>query len=295
MKDIYTFKFWKHKYGPELLVDIVDYAVMHPPIRRHPTFTETFYSVTIVLDADETISVDGAPGHIEHGSVVTSIPGEVWQFSPESQLKGFNLAFEKEFLLAFFNDPHFLDRFAFLSPDRPSPFLKLEPALFDRIHQLYLEMQKEISREENIDQHILRAMLYETLMLFSRAEFSDRTRAVFSEDEMSPSRYADKFKSLVADNYKSEHGTEYYSERLFITPNYLNRIIRRTLGKSAKEYIMDVVFEEACRRLRFTDMSIEEISETLGFETSTYFIRSFGKRYSVTPLQYRKSSKESSL
>lgn len=63
---------------PELLVDIVDYAVMLPPIRRHPTFTETFY---------------------------------VWEFSPESQLKGFNLAFEKEFLLTFFNDPHFLDRF----------------------------------------------------------------------------------------------------------------------------------------------------------------------------------------
>ena len=48
MKDIYTFKFWKHKYGPELLVDIVNYAVMLPAIRRHPTFTETFYSVTIV-------------------------------------------------------------------------------------------------------------------------------------------------------------------------------------------------------------------------------------------------------
>ena len=78
-------------------------------------------------------------------------------------MKGFNLAFEKEFLLAFFNDPHFLDRFAFLSPDRPSPFLKLEPALFDRIHQLYLEMQKEIGREEDIDQHILMAMLYEIL------------------------------------------------------------------------------------------------------------------------------------
>ena len=71
-----------------------------------------------------------------------------------------------------------------------------------------------------------------------------------------------------------------------------NRIIRRTLGKSAKEYIMDVVFEEACRRLRFTDTSVEEVSETLGFETSTYFIRSFGKRYGVTPLQYHKSNKE---
>ena len=69
MKDIYTFKFWKHKYGPELLVDIVDYAVMLPPI-----------------------------------------PGEVWQFSPESQLKGFNLAFEREFLLTFFITPNYLNR-----------------------------------------------------------------------------------------------------------------------------------------------------------------------------------------
>ena len=292
VKDIYTFKFWKHKYGPELLVDIVDYAVMLPPIRRHPTFMETFYSVTIVLDADETISVDGASSPVGHGSVVTSIPGEVWEFSPESQLKGFNLAFEKEFLLTFFNDPHFLDRFAFLSPERPSPFLVMEPALFDRIHLLYREMQKEIGREEDIDQHILRAMLYETLMLLSRAAFSDKSRAVFSGDDMSPSRYADKFKSLVADNYKSEHRTEYYAERLFITPNYLNRIIRRALGKSAKEYIMDMVFEEACRLLRYTDMSIEEISETLGFETSTYFIRSFGKRYGITPLRYRKTRKE---
>ena len=292
MKDIYTFKFWKHKYGPELLVDIVDYAVMLPPIRRHPTFTATFYSITIVLDADETVSVDGASSHVGYGSVVTSIPGEVWQFSPESQLKGFNLAFEKEFLLTFFNDPHFLDRFSFLSPERPSPFLVMEPTLFERIHLLYLEMQKEIGREEDIDQHILRAMLYETLMLLSRAAFSDKSKAAFSGDEMSPSRYADKFKSLVSDKYQSEHRTEYYAGRLFITPNYLNRIIRRTLGKSAKEYIMDVVFEEACRRLRFTDMSIEEISETLGFETATYFIRSFGKRYDVTPLQYRKTSIE---
>ena len=64
MKDIYTFKFWKHKYGPELLVDIVDYAVMLPPIRRHTTFTETFYSITIVLDADETVAVDGVSSYI---------------------------------------------------------------------------------------------------------------------------------------------------------------------------------------------------------------------------------------
>ena len=34
MKDIYTFKFWKHKYGSELLVDIVDYAPHEAKYKR---------------------------------------------------------------------------------------------------------------------------------------------------------------------------------------------------------------------------------------------------------------------
>lgn len=288
MKDIYTFKFWKHKYGPELLVDIVDYAVMLPPIHRHPVFSETFYSVTIILDADEVISVGGASRKAAPGTVVTSVPGEIWQFPPESRLKGFNLAFEKDFLLSFFNDPHFLDRFTFLSPNRPSPFLDMDEDLFGRIHRLYLEMQAEIGRREAIDQHILRAMLYETLMLLSRASFSDTTRAAFHEEVMTLSRYADKFASLVADNYSIEHSTQYYADRLFITPDYLNKIARKTFGKSAKKYILDVVFDEACRRLLYTDATIDEIADAMGFETSTYFIRTFRKRYGVTPLQFRK-------
>ncbi len=287
MKDIYTFKFWKHKYGPELLVDIVDYTTMLPAIRRHPVFSEAFYSVTIVLDADETISVNGASGRVGRGSVVTSVPGEVWQFPPESTLEGFNLAFEKDFLLRFFNDPHFLDRFAFLSPDRPSPFLDVEEALFDRIYRLYMEMQAEIGRKEDIDQHILRAMLYETLMLLSRASFAAAEKAAFNEEGMTPSHYAYKFASLVADNFTSQHGTRFYADRLFITPNYLNRIARRVFGKSAKEYIQDAVFEEACRRLRFTDATVEGIADSLGFETSTYFIRAFRKRFGTTPLKFR--------
>lgn len=46
MKRIPIYKFYKHKYGDELLVDVISYEKMMPDIRRTLVFSETFYSVT---------------------------------------------------------------------------------------------------------------------------------------------------------------------------------------------------------------------------------------------------------
>ena len=42
MKRIPVYKFYKHKYGDELLVDVINYEKMMPDIRRTPVFSETF-------------------------------------------------------------------------------------------------------------------------------------------------------------------------------------------------------------------------------------------------------------
>ena len=55
MKKIPVYKFYKHKYGDELLVDVISYEKMMPDIRRTLVFSETFYSITLVLEADATV------------------------------------------------------------------------------------------------------------------------------------------------------------------------------------------------------------------------------------------------
>ena len=50
MKRIPVYKFYKHKYGDELLVDVISYEKMMPDIRRTLVFSETFYSITLVLE-----------------------------------------------------------------------------------------------------------------------------------------------------------------------------------------------------------------------------------------------------
>lgn len=290
MKRIPVYKFFKHKYGDELLVDVVDYDDMRSPLRRTPVCSYTFYALTLVFEADEQVALNGQGRQLGKGDLVCAIPGEVWTYYGDITLRALNLVFEKEFLLSFFNDPHFLDRFPYFAADRPSPFLRLDDAAFDRIHALYREMQQEIGRRPDIDQHILRAMLYETLMLLSRQPFAEAAQTEVMQRSLADipmSRYVDDFRQLVSKHFREEHGTEFYADRLCITPNYLNKMVRQTLGKSAKTYILDQILGEACRLLKYTTLSVNDIASELHFDTATYFVRIFKKYTEMTPLEYR--------
>mgnify|MGYP003440296047 FL=1 len=290
MRRIPIYKFYKHKYGDELLVDIVDYDMMREPLERTPICSYTFYAITLVLEADETLAVNGQSRRLSRGDIVCAIPGEVWTFPNDIKMQALNLVFEKEFLLSFFSDPHFLERFHYLQADRSSPFLRPDKETFERILGLYRQMQTEITDYDVKDQHILRAMLYETLMLLQRVPMvmPKRMESVQrSPTDVPVSRYVDDFVSSVSSHFREEHSTEYYAERLCITSNYLNKITKRVLGISAKAYIQQQCMEEACRQLQYTSLSVQEIARELGYESATYFVRAFGKCMGMTPLSYR--------
>lgn len=65
MKKIPVYKFYKHKYGDELLVDVISYEKMMPDIRRTLVFSETFYSITLVLEGSDVIAVNGKSRRLE--------------------------------------------------------------------------------------------------------------------------------------------------------------------------------------------------------------------------------------
>lgn len=289
MKRIPVYKFHKHKYGDELLVDVVDYGKMRPAIGRTPVFTETFYSVTLVVEGDEVVELNGRACRVGRGTVVCSVPGEVWRFRGTTTMEALNLVFEREFLLSFFADSHFLDRFAYFAADRESPFLHLDDALFTRLLALFRDMQQEINGRERQDQHILRAMLYEALMLLSRAEMMSPDE-VACQGEAVLGRHVERFVQLVDEHYATEATAAYYAGRLSVTPNYLNKLVRRALGLSTKDYIQQRRMREATRLLAYTTLSVQEIADWLGYETSTYFVRSFRQRMGLTPLEYRRKN-----
>jgi len=54
------------------------------------------------------------------------------------------------------------------------------------------------------------------------------------------------------------------------------------------DYLMEFRVSRAVELLESTDLTISEISETVGFNSQSYFIASFKKKTRLSPLAYKK-------
>lgn len=70
-------------------------------------------------------------------------------------------------------------------------------------------------------------------------------------------------------------------------PNYLSRMFKKLFGKTYTEYMIDKKLERCKELLSETDLSINEISARLGYNSPQNFIRVFKKYTLMTPGQYR--------
>lgn len=65
---------------------------------------------------------------------------------------------------------------------------------------------------------------------------------------------------------------------------------KKELGQSVSNFIEEIVMSEAQSQLLYSNRSIREISESLGYSDQFYFSRRFKKCFSTTPSKYRKKA-----
>ncbi len=101
-----------------------------------------------------------------------------------------------------------------------------------------------------------------------------------------------KYKDLIDEEFTKERQVNNYAKQLGISPNYLNVLARRHLGKSALEMINERVILEVKRMLIQTEYGVSEIAYKLGFDELSYFSRFFKRHTGMTPLGFRTSMNE---
>lgn len=75
----------------------------------------------------------------------------------------------------------------------------------------------------------------------------------------------------------------------------LSLYFNQQLGVSFPEYVTALRLDEAEALLKNTDIKVIEISELVGFQTSSTFYQAFNTRYNMPPSQWRKKMKANSL
>jgi len=84
---------------------------------------------------------------------------------------------------------------------------------------------------------------------------------------------------------------EELASRVGYDPTSLGRIFKKEFGITPMKYINDIKHKKARELLESSDMTVTEISDSLGFYSIHYFSKCFKERENVTPLEFRKNSR----
>ena len=164
--------------------------------------------------------------------------GEIRNWDTRHITNGYALIFEDEFLSSLLRDSMFVRHLAFFKPEKTSAKLHLPDELYTRVLQVLHNIKTEIDsyKQNDNDVHVLRALLYEVLMLLERAYQQAVSNEEIPTDKEINNTHIDRFIHLVGTHLKEQHSVQFYADKLCITPNYLNEIITSVMGVSAKQY-----------------------------------------------------------
>jgi AraC-like DNA-binding protein len=115
---------------------------------------------------------------------------------------------------------------------------------------------------------------------FDRDKRNDKKRPMGVDYVRDATRY-------IHENYNEKLNLSVIAEKVGVTSGYLQRLFRENCKTSVIEYLLRYRMENACKMLVETDLSIQEISVSIGFSDVKNFYYRFKRIFGVTPSQYR--------
>jgi YesN/AraC family two-component response regulator len=152
----------------------------------------------------------------------------------------------------------------------------------------YNAILDEIYSIASSDMNIRDMKLYERLVSLITMLMSDGFNHDGNELSESSARDIMPVKRYIDEHYSEKITLDFLSEIFYINKYYLTRLFKKQLGCTIVSYLLQVRITHAKQMLKFTDMSMEYISEECGFSDTNYFSRAFKKVEGVSPMQFRK-------
>ena len=126
---------------------------------------------------------------------------------------------------------------------------------------------------------------------FQFRDKEQKEQSEFLEDNTSGfhrRRLADKFMRLVEQSDGRIRRVDDFASQLNVTPKYLSTLLKETMSRRPSEMIQLFTMKAIEHRLRFTDMTMQEIANDLNFANASFFGKYVKEHLGMTPLDYRR-------
>ena len=141
----------------------------------------------------------------------------------------------------------------------------------------------------DIVRSLVSTMMLEMLCMIRRDK-EQKAQSDIQEDN-SPGfhkrRIADKFMRLVEQSDGRIRRVDDFATQLNVTPKYLSTVLKEVMNRRPSTFIQLYTMKAIEHRLRYTDMTMQEISNDLNFPNPSFFGKYCKEHLGMTPLEYR--------
>lgn len=243
--------------------------------------SHNFYLLVLFTNGSGTHKIDFNTFTIQKGAMYLIKPGQVHSWKLSDDIDGYIMFYSKDLYNTYFGQKKIEDYTFYESSNNISEVQFSEPELDD------IEAYFKLLIKENLTNNSRKT---DKLLNLIDCIHIETSRKHLKENINSFNSYHQRledFNSLLNEYYKSEKSPSFYASELNITLKHLNRICKNVLNKTVTELINEKIVLESKRMLTFTNKSISEIANELGFTNYSYFAKIFRKKIGITPSVFK--------
>jgi AraC-like DNA-binding protein len=259
------------------------------PALAEPAFLvphrKDYYLFVLVRMGQSRHWVDSIPYTLKPDTFYFTVPQQVHLKEEMRPMQGMALRFTEEFLQL--EENRGLRELPLLQNPAGGHELRLSPEDLAFVGDTLGKMLTEYRGSGAWKNAMLAAQLRVLVIYLSRL-YSEQFGVTPSGDR----RLLREFQQLVEQHFRVEHEVADYAARLHISPGHLNERVKEQSGKTAIHHIHSRMVVEAKRQLLYSDVTVKELADDLGFQDPAYFNRWFKRLTAETPMQYRSAIRE---
>ncbi|WP_353423344.1 AraC family transcriptional regulator [Christensenella massiliensis] len=149
--------------------------------------------------------------------------------------------------------------------------------------QLLMEKLLSANKSKSIGAEFLTSRILVELL----TELLFTARAVVSPKINMP-QFIQAALSDIDAHFPENLNLEYFSDKLRLSKYHFAKEFKKYTGYSPVEYLINTRINHAKEYLQYSDLTITDISEAVGFNNTCHFINMFKQKVGVTPLKFRK-------
>ncbi|MBA2611475.1 MAG: helix-turn-helix domain-containing protein [Bacteroidetes bacterium] len=251
----------------------------------HTPHKHDFFLVVLFTHGSGTHEIDFINYKVVPGAIFLLRPGQTHNWKLSKDIDGYVFFHSKQFYDSRSISQNIQD-YPFFSSIHNPPLINIKDNSRQKFEALFSEIKKEFEAD-----NLLKAQKLHTLVTLA---YIDLTRLYPPAKQIGSQLYLSKLKeleNLIDLNYKALKYPNQYAELMAISEKHLNRICKSCLNKTTTDLITDKIILEAKRALTHSQLTINQISESLGYMDVSYFSRLFKKRSGETASSFLKKNR----